>query len=75
MTQFPIYSFLKGLGLEQYSGVFIQNEYKDLPDLIGITIDELANLGICKVGPKRKFENALKNLSPIYSGESKIPVC
>ena len=49
------------VGLEKYSEVFKENEI-DLPLLITMTDDELREVGITKLGPRRKLTAAIDRI-------------
>jgi class 3 adenylate cyclase/tetratricopeptide (TPR) repeat protein len=57
-----IAEWLRGLGLEQYTQVFRDNDI-DCEILRGITADDLKELGISSFGHRRKLLNAISALS------------
>ena len=46
------------LGLEKYQDIFLENEI-DLPLLLTMTDKELREVGITKLGPRRKLTAAI----------------
>ena len=54
--------WLEQLGLEQYTDSFLENEV-DGEVLVTLTADDLRDLGVAKVGHRRKLLNAIAALS------------
>ncbi|CAA7016943.1 unnamed protein product [Microthlaspi erraticum] len=57
----PVLTWLKSLGLAKYEDVFIREEI-DWDTLQSLTEEDLLNIGITSLGPRKKIVNALSTL-------------
>ncbi|GJU88771.1 DNA cross-link repair protein SNM1, partial [Tanacetum coccineum] len=68
----PVLEWLRNLGLSRYEEVFIREEV-DWDSLRWLTDEDLCNIGITALGPRKKIVYALSELRTQGSEEVKLP--
>ncbi|PWA72318.1 DNA repair metallo-beta-lactamase [Artemisia annua] len=68
----PVLEWLRNLGLSRYEEVFIREEV-DWDSLRWLTDEDLCNIGITALGPRKKIVHALSELRSQGSEEVNIP--
>eukprot|EP00966_Prymnesium_polylepis_P291418 6731163-Prymnesium_polylepis.1 len=61
-------AWLEGLGLGKYTRVFIRQEV-DFDTLVELTPEDLREMGITAIGPRKKFASAISSMRGVGQGK------